>query len=127
MPRSVYRKINGEWRWIEYDEKGNAKEPIAPFIHQDTMDPLTHPVTGEVIDSRCQWERINERHGLECVGNELLSEKPRRCEEKVTDAVVMDRIYRAEAIFDDPSKRRAREYENLERRARVERLINGSR
>lgn len=100
------------------------QEPIAPAVHQDTLkSPLKNPVTGNIHDSTSSYMKEVRASGCEVVGNELLSQKPRRTRELITDAVVMDKIERAEAIHSDPAKYRARMNENLERLDRARRLL----
>ncbi len=127
MSRSTYRKVNGEWKWIDLDE--SAPEPVAPFIHQDSFKPgmrLRHPVTDELVDSKSRWAAINKAEGLTCVGNDLLSKRRGRGPEKLTEEVILDRIHRAEAIQSDPSKLRAARERNFELQERNRRLLNGN-
>lgn len=110
MAREIYRKVNGEWKWTKVDEAPVVQGSVA--IHGDTFDrPLRHPVTGEVIDSGTKWDRINKEHGLECVGNDLLSKKPRHTTDHVTEERIRDSMEQAEAIYSDPAKRR--EWDNM--------------
>jgi hypothetical protein len=119
-------------RWYRFTENGteeigvSSSENHSAFVHGDSMTPLRHPVTQEIIDSRSNYDRINKRLGLEVVGNEKLSERKDSRPDTFTDAKVLDGIYRAEAIMNDPSKLRARQYENRERLARAEKLVNGN-
>jgi hypothetical protein len=125
MTRSVYKKINGEFRWIELDGKAEA-EPF--FVHEDTLEkPLRHPVTGKIYDSRSEYEKETKRLGLEIVGEEKLSQRPRRTKDSLTEERIMDAIEKAESITGDPSKFRARMNENMERLERRMRLLNGDK
>ena len=84
------------------------------FVHQDTMKKaLRHPVTGELVDSMTRWNRINKEQGLECVGNDLLSNRKPELKDRITDELILDRIDKAESILRDPTKRR--DYENMQR------------
>lgn len=124
MSRKIYKKVDGVYRWIDLDETATAQE--APFIHQDSFDrPLRHPVTGKMYDSRSAYEKENKRLGLEVVGNEKLSQKPRQLKDKITEAQIMDAIHHAEAIHSDPARLRAVREENLRRIERAERLLHG--
>lgn len=98
-------------------------EVSAPFVQQDTMDPLRHPISGRIYDSKSEYMKETRAHGCEVVGNELLSQKPRRTKEVITEKVVLDRIERAEAILNDPSKYRARVEENYRRLERREKYL----
>lgn len=120
----IYRKVQGEWGW--YDKETGVKEGVSAAIHPDTMkQELRHPVSGEKIDSMTKWNRTNEKLGLECVGNDLLSKKKRTVADKVTDEMILDRIEKAESILSDPAKKRAYDNEQLERLARHEKMFNG--
>jgi hypothetical protein len=119
-------------RWYRFTEGACVELGIAdPESHSasvigDAMTPLQHPVTGEIVDSKSNYARINKRLGLEVVGNEKLSERKDSRPDTFTDAKILDGIYRAEAIMADPSKLRARQNENRERLYRAERLVNGN-
>lgn len=89
----------------KHDLEADSFKPA--FIHQDTiLGGLMHPVTGKVVESMTEWNRINKQHGLECVGNDLLSKRKREVKDKVTDERLMDAIYKAESIMSDPAKKR---------------------
>jgi hypothetical protein len=119
----IYRKQpDGTWAWEKRDD--TPKTPVAPAVKGDTFKtPLRHPVTGKVYDSESQYMRATKREGCEVVGNDLLSKKKQVLQEKITDAVIMDRIERAEAIASDPTKFRARQNENMERLERRKELL----
>jgi hypothetical protein len=125
MARITYVFRNG--RFVELGKEGQAKDPVAPAVIGDEMDPIKHPVTEEIIDSKSKYHRVNKSLGLEVVGNDLLSQRPQHLKEKITDEVILDRIEKAEAILSDPSKMRAREHENHERLERAEKLMYGNR
>ncbi len=87
-------------------------EPLSPgasfSVIQDTMDPLKHPVTEEIIDSKSKYNATNRNLGLEVVGDsDLLSKKPRNTKDYLPESKVMEAQYKAEAILSDPSKARA--------------------
>lgn len=87
-------------------------------VIEDTMTPLKHPVTGEVINSKTKWAQVNRDHGLEVVGNDIPKYR-HQIRDRITDDVILDRIQRAEAIYSDPAKLREaynRNQERLERR-----------
>lgn len=122
MTRKVYRKIDGEWQWTFPNQSGPT-ESVAAAVHQDTLkQPLRHMVTGEITDSRSRLAELDRQTGCVCIGTEKLSEQRHQVRDRLTDERIMDGIARAEAIHDDPSKRRGREYENQERLDRFRRL-----
>lgn len=99
----------------------------AAFVHNDSMQALRNPVTGQIYESKSQYLKSVNKLGMEVVGTEKLSDKPQVLKEHITETMVMDRMARAEAILDDPTKLRARHNENLERLSRHDRLFNVSR
>lgn len=125
MIREVYRKRNGVWGWEKEDSKAQASD--AHFVHNDSMPPLKHPVTGEMIDSVSKWHKVTANNGGRVVGNDLQSAKPNQTQDKVTEKIILDRIEKAEAIASDPARFRERQNENLERLERHRRLIGDSR
>lgn len=128
MSRSRFAKVDGAWRWFEYD-KENAPEGASAFVHQDSFkpgQPLRHPVTGEMVDNHTRWNQINKQENLTCVGNDLQSKRCGRGPEKVTEEVILDRIHKAEAITSDPSRLRAWRNQQMELSERNRRLIGGS-
>lgn len=124
MSRKLYKKIDGVYQWIDLDETSKAQE--SPFIHNDTLErPLRNPADGKIYESRREYEKSVKRMGLEIVGNEKLSQKPRQLQDKVTETQIMDAIHRAEAIHSDPAKLRAQREENYRRLERAERTLHG--
>lgn len=129
--RALYKMVNG--RCVEvFSESYGSSEVDAPAVRIDTLKGvISCPITGKKFESASRYNRhigeINQRTGmnLQIVGNDLLSKKPRNLQEKVTDDVILDRIEKAESIFNDPSKLRARLEENNERRERVRKLVDG--
>lgn len=105
MSRKVYRMLDGQLAEYTKEPSVDPKAPFSPI--QDTMDAIKHPVTEEFVDSKSKYRKINKSLGLEVVGNDLLSAKPHNPKDRITDAVIMDKIERAEAIVNDPSKFRA--------------------
>lgn len=121
----IFKKVNGKYAW--FDKETGLPESKSAVVHQDTMKKaLRHPVTDEIVDSMTRWNRINKEKGLECVGNELLSERKRTVEDKVTEARIMDAMEKAESICSDPTKYRAYQNEQLERRERHEKLVGST-
>ena len=48
-----------------YEQERSAE---LPSVIQDSMEPLEHPVTREIIDSKSKFRRITKFHGYEEVG-----------------------------------------------------------
>jgi hypothetical protein len=97
----------------------------APFIHDDSMPPLRHLVSGQIFDSKSAYLRECDRLGLQVVGNDLLSKEKHQVKERVTEQVILDKIEKAESICSDPSKLRARQEENFRRLERYKDSISG--
>lgn len=119
-----FAKIDGEWRWFDTDVQPSISESIAPYIHDDTFKKaLVHPKTGERVDSMTRWNRINKENGLKVVGNDWIGKKSPRGPEKLTEAQIMDKVEKAEAILSDPSRRNSYYNEQMERSERNQRLL----
>lgn len=41
-----------------------------PYVISDAMEPLHHPITGQVMDSKAAFRRVTRQHGCEEVGND---------------------------------------------------------
>lgn len=104
---------------------GDIQPSQTPFIHDDSMPPLRHLVSGKVFDSKAQYLAECRKHNVSVVGNDLLSKQKHELPDRLTDAKVMDAVHKAESIMSDPSKLRARMNENLAILERRERLLNG--
>lgn len=120
MRRTVGIIRNGQYLAAAPKEREEVK---SAFVHQDTMEALRHPVTGEILESKSAWNRVNRERGLTVVGNDLQSERKQELKEKITEDLILDRIEKAESIYFDPSKMRAREEENYRRIERAEKLL----
>lgn len=72
-------KVCGDWH--DLDEpwplkcRGNSSRSSAPNIISDTMDPLKHMGTGEVLDSKAKYRQATKASGCVEIGNESI--KPR--------------------------------------------------
>lgn len=42
----------------------------APYIQSDYLQPMIHPVTGKMMDSKSQFRAVTKSRGYEEVGNE---------------------------------------------------------
>lgn len=125
MTRKLYKKVDGEWRWFDLDEKPD-ETPF--FIQGDTLDkPLKHPVTGKMYDSRSEYLKATKALGLEVVGDEKLSQRPRNLKENITDDKIIDAIQRAEAIQSDPFKRNQFKRMNEIRTEMAEKALYGQK
>jgi hypothetical protein len=123
MPRRLYRWDKEKKVFIELTAEPVATE--SPAVHQDSMNPLKHPVTGELVDSKTRWNQINKNHGLQVVGNDLLSKQPRRTKDRLTDERIKTAMERAEAIHSDPAKLNEHRNMNALLAERNERLLRG--
>lgn len=121
MSRKLYRWIDGK-----FVEIYNSETPeLAPYVQDDTMAPLKHPVTGKIIESRAEYLRVTKSLGLEIVGNDLLSKRARRANPEIPESAVMDAIQRAESVFSDSAKLRAYRNMQMELAEKRERMLNG--
>ncbi len=68
--RSVYRKASVE--------RGPASELPAPMLIRDQMDPLRHPITGDMIESKNEFRAITRKNGGEELGNDKQTVSPPR-------------------------------------------------
>lgn len=122
MPRKVYVFRSGKCV-----EVGKASPTELHSVHQDTMAPLRHPKTGEMIESRTQWNAINSKYKLECVGNDLLSNHKHEIKEHITEERILDAYDKAESILSDPYKYNQHTNQNMARYERNQRLLSGKR
>jgi len=123
MARYSFKIVDG--KVVEYNRQ-DATTPIvsAPYVIGDTFDkPLQNPVTGTIHTSKSEYLKECDRHGLEVVGNDLLSKNYRRPEDKISESRMLEAIKQAEAIHSDPSRKRAWEYEQHVRLERVGKLL----
>lgn len=108
---SKFYKWQGEGGIVEIE--GLSEEAKSANIHDDTLkQPLRHPVTGVIHDSRSSYMKDCARTGTRVVGNDWLGLEACKPEDKITDSLIMDKMRKAESIMRDPAKRRARENEN---------------
>jgi hypothetical protein len=122
MPRTVYKYDETLGKMVEVYNSDRV-EVDAPFVQGDTFStPLKHPVSEKMFDSKSAYLRETKALGLDVIGNDLLSKKPRQVKDKITDAVIMDKIEKAESILNDPIKREWRARENQERYERAKAL-----
>lgn len=118
MTRRLY--VWREGKFIELG--GEVTEAKSASVHQDTIGPLKHPVTGKIYESKSAYLRDLKRDGLTVVGNDLLSKKKQVIADRVTEEMIMDKIERAESIVSDPfklSQERNRNLQLLEQRERL--------
>jgi len=121
MARKLYKKIDGEYRWIDLDEP--SPEPSL-FVQGDTFEqPLKHPVSGKMFDSKSEYLKETKRLGLEIVGNDKFSQRPRNIKDKISEERILDAIQHAEAIQSDPARRNEQRYKNEQILERAEKLL----
>lgn len=69
--------IRGMWRYVgskdgvgQFEAIKEARKLVpAPYVQQDTMEPVEHPVTGELYDSKSRLRRTYKEMGLIEKGN----------------------------------------------------------
>ena len=65
----------GEW----VDVTGWRRAPSRfPAIHRDASDPIMHPATGQVFDSKSRFREVTKAHGLVEVGTDNLTNRNTR-------------------------------------------------
>lgn len=124
MTRSWYVKIDGKYQWVDEDT-APARPEVHAVIADEISQGLVHPVTRQVYTSKNKYLRDLRREGYEVVGNDLQSRKPFKGKEVITEAQIMDKIQKAEAIESDPAKLRRFREDQTERYHRVQELLNG--
>lgn len=121
MARALYKFVDGEFKEIYSTQ---TTETEAPAVHQDTLkSPLRNPVTGRIHDSTSTYLKECKTLGLEVVGNDLMSKRPDGRVDKINEAMIMDKIEKAESIVSDPTKYREYQNRNLELYERNQRLL----
>jgi hypothetical protein len=119
MARAKYKWNGSEMVEIYNDGLANS---VTPAVHQDTMDALRSPLTGEVFESKGQYLRHVKSRGCDVVGNDLLSGAKRNLKDTITDDKIFDAMDKAESILRNPDKMReyvGRNNELLEMRAKL--------
>lgn len=104
------RYIFKDGKCIEVTQE--ISESKSAFVHDDTMDAIKSPIDGKMYDSLSKYKHhVEQEHGCDIVGNERVN---RKRQTGLSDEKILDGIYRAEAILDDPTKKRAEQNRNLE-------------
>jgi hypothetical protein len=78
-------KRNYVWNGQTFVDVTGWKRPPSrfPAIHRDTSEPMVHPATGEVFDSKSRFRAVTKQHGLVEVGTDNLTNlNPRRADVK---------------------------------------------
>jgi hypothetical protein len=78
-------KRNYVWDGQTFVDVTGWKRPPSrfPAIHRDTSEPMVHPATGEVFDSKSRFRETTKAHGLVEVGTDNLTNlNPRRADVK---------------------------------------------
>lgn len=53
------------------DTTGWKRRPsVFPAIIRDTQEPLMHPATGQIFDSKSRFREVTKAHGLTEIGND---------------------------------------------------------
>jgi hypothetical protein len=76
-------KRNYVWDGRTFVDVTGWKRPPSrfPAIHRDTSEPMVHPATGEVFDSKSRFRAVTKQHGLVEVGTDNLTNlNPRRAD-----------------------------------------------
>jgi hypothetical protein len=76
-------KRNYVWNGQTFVDVTGWKRPPSrfPAIHRDTSEPMVHPATGEVFDSKSRFRAVTKAHGLVEVGTDNLTNlNPRRAD-----------------------------------------------
>jgi len=65
--------IRGKWIYNpscgKLEPINKPSRPYVTAVHQDTMEPLKHPFTGEVFDSKSAFRRVTKANGGVEVGD----------------------------------------------------------
>jgi len=126
MRRLVGIIRNGKYYNLEKGESPEKEEiGSSAYVQDDTMSPLKHLVSGKMFDSKSAYIKECKKLGLNIIGNDLLSKENQARPDKITDSMILDKIEKAESIYNDPTKYRARQEENFRRLERRGELING--
>lgn len=102
---------------VEYFNQQDVSAPVeAPFVHGDELKaPLQNPVTGTTHYHKSTYLKECDQHGLQVVGNDLLSKNRTKPADKISDERMFEALQHAEAIHSDPSRKRQWEHKQLER------------
>lgn len=80
MTRRTYYWDKETQKFIEgYPPDPNPKFGVAPMFFSDEMPRMRHPKTGEVIDSRSRWRRVDKANGcITTSPTEKINRRPRK-------------------------------------------------
>lgn len=124
--RALYRWVKGPDGVGHFVElAARDYENPAPFVHQDSMPALKHPVTGEMVESRTRWAAINKEHKLDVVGNDLLSNRKGPSPDRISDEAFKKAHDKAQAILNDPARRNEWRNQRLAIMEKNARMIGG--
>jgi hypothetical protein len=74
-----------------------------PAIHRDTSEPMVHPATGEVFDSKSRFREVTKAHGLVEVGTDNLTNlNPRRADVQSRKKDIAQAIEMVEQGYQSP-------------------------
>lgn len=120
----IYSWVDGQL--VEAGSDSNSNESFHS-VHGDEMPKLRHPVTGEIVQERTKWRKINKELGLQEVGNDLLSGQKHEVKDHITDEKIIEKVKEAESIMEDPFKRNQWRNMQMELYERNRRLLGGGR
>ena len=75
-----YRANYGLIEWAPLPVREAAPEPergLAPYYIPDQMEPVRHPVTGEMLDSKHKFRQRTRSAGCDEVGNDTAPPRQR--------------------------------------------------
>lgn len=78
----AYRRNYAEivWTPLPPSPRREQQANTAPYVIRDEMDPVFHPATGQILDSKSNFRKITRERGLTEVGNDAW---PTRVPERV--------------------------------------------
>lgn len=98
-------KRNYVWNGQTFVDVTGWKRPPSrfPAIHRDTSEPMVHPATGEMFDSKSRFRAVTKQHGLIEVGTDNLTNlNPRRADVKSRKQDIAQAIQMVEQGYQAP-------------------------
>lgn len=65
----------GRLRLMHPSKERHSKPSDATHVIIDTMNPLIHPITQKMMDSKSEFRKVTRAHGCEEVGNEKMVDR----------------------------------------------------
>ena len=69
----VHDKDTGQTKFVPTDHASLPER--SPYIHTDSMNPVAHPCTGQIMDSKSRFNAETKAHGCIAVGNDPAIER----------------------------------------------------